>query len=132
MAKFKIANHIFDGKPSFMPLNYERGIGVVIPSDTPVDVISELQNATLLEILDQKTEEVVGSYKLIEWRSYEKVYYNNHHGIALEWTTINNDDILKLQKRVDELETANAFLSDENQTLTDALLELAEIIGGES
>lgn len=131
MPKFKIADHIFEGRPSFMPLNYEKGIGVVIPSDTSKDVISELQDATLIEILDPKTEEVVGSYRLTGWRSIEHVYSNGYHGIALTWTTVNLDVVSKLEERIDELETQNTALQDENNTLIDALLELAEIVGSE-
>lgn len=131
MAKFKIAGHVFEGKPSFIPLNYEKGIGVVIPDDTEKSVIAELQDAALLEILDPKTEEIVGSYRLTGWRSIEHVYSNGYHGIALVWTTVNLDVVSQLQQRIEELEEANASLISENATLEDGLLELAELLGGE-
>ena len=131
MPKFKIAGHVFDGRPSFMPLNYERGVGVVVPADTPMDVIMELQSATLLEILDEKTLETVGTHRLTGWRSIEHVNYERHQGIALVWTTINLDIVSKLEHKIETLEAENQSLTEENATLTDAILELAAIVGEE-
>ena len=129
MPKFKIAGHVFSGKPSFIPLNYEKGIGVVIPDDTPKDVITELQEATLLEILDEKTEETVGTYRLTGWRKIEHVYSNGYHGISLMWTTVNLDTVTQLEQRIAELEEENAALLEENNVLENAVLELAGMIG---
>lgn len=132
MPKFKIAGHVFSGKPSFIPLNYEKGIGVVIPEDTSKDVITELQEATLLEILDEKTEETVGTYRLTGWRKIEHVYSNGYHGISLLWTTVNLDVVSQLEERIEELKGINQSLTEENATLTDAILELAAIVGEEA
>ena len=130
MPKFKIAGHVFNGKPSFMPLNYEKGIGVVIPDDTSREVIAELQEATLLEILDEKTEETVGTHRLTGWRKIEHVYSNGYHGISLTWTTVNLDTVMELERQIAKLQSDNLSLTEENGMLTDAILELAEIIGG--
>ena len=87
------------------------------------NLFRELMNADMLETLainpETKREEVVGRYNLITWRAAERIA----GGIKMSWQTYKETDLLDLKERLDEAET-------ENSDLTDAVIELAAIIGG--
>lgn len=131
MKKFRILDYVFEGQPEFISFGLDKCIGVVIPADIPMEIVYQLQDANALEILDPKTEEVIGTHRLIGWRNLERVYYNRQSGFAITWFTINQDPVCEMQRQIEDLQAENQSLTEENATLTDAILELAAIVGEE-
>ena len=131
MKKFRILDYVFEGQPDFIFYGPNKCIGAVVPIDTPMNVVYQLQNAESMDILDPRTGEVIGTHRLIGWRNLERVYSKGHSGYAITWFTINQDPVIKMQEQIEEPETENKALTEENTTLTEAILELADIIGAE-
>lgn len=110
------------GKTFDCPINYFAGeqnadIEITLPTDVKLtdDEILSLKNATLLEELEVNYGEVkgvLGSYNLVGWKAVE----NTWNGIRFRWQTYRTTDLEALKQ--------------ENEDLTQALLELAEIVGG--
>ena len=126
----KICNYVFDGRPSFNIGYNRRCVDFVVPSDTTNEVIEELKEADSLELINSKgvTE---GTYRLTDWVGVERVFSNGHSGIAIRWNTVTLDEVDELKDQISSLQAENERLLEENSTLTDALLELAELVGGE-
>ena len=77
--------------------------------------IIAIKNAEIIEEIDNKygkAGDVIGTYSLVGWRSVEKT----DDGIWFTWQTYRTTDLEQLRQ--------------ENEDLTQALLELAEIVGG--
>ena len=128
---FVICGHTFSGSVNTRAGNDARAIAVVVPEDTSEAVIDEIKNGSLLEVLDRDGQ-VTARYQLTGWRSIAKVYA----GIQLTWNTISTDEVDELKKDVQALQEENERLEQDNaqkardiEDLTQAVLELAEIIG---
>lgn len=112
---FRIEGIVFDGY-----LNYTAGasgadIEAKIEGGVDETVLNKLKNATILEDLDVEYGEVKGVrgvYQLFGWRKVENV----RGGLTVSWQTYRTTDIEKIKQ--------------DNEDLTKALLELAQIIGG--
>lgn len=112
---FRINGTVFNGY-----LNYTAGqsgadIEAKIEGGVDEDTLIMLKNATLLEDLIVEYGEVKGvrgTYQLFGWRKIENV----RDGLTISWQTYRTTDIEKLKQ--------------DNEDLTQALLELAEIVGG--
>ena len=104
----RIANMLFEAEPEYRGESVE----VTIPREANLtDAQSEaIKNADTLERMDMNYGEVVGvsaSYHLIEWKKVEKV----RGGTKFVWQTYSVSDM---------------------EDLTQAVLELAAIIGGDN
>lgn len=94
-------------------------IEVTIPKEYELEneQIESLKNAKTLERLSMnygKETGILAVYNLIEWRKVEKVRY----GIRLAWQTYRTTDIEQIKQ--------------DNEDLTQAVLELAQIVGGDA
>lgn len=127
----RIAGHVFEGQPAFNTGYNQRGISFVVPIDTPNEVMEELKDADLLEVLFENQSVVKASYPLYEWSGMSKVYSKGHSGIAITWITVTLNEVDSMKDRITELEAENQALTEENTMLENAVLELAEIVGGE-
>ena len=97
------------------PQNVDLGMTVYHPESFSDEDILKIRDATLLEevALDYNEQPVVvRRYNLIGWRAIEQVRF----GLCFRWQTYRTTDIEQLRQ--------------DNEDLTQALLELAEIIGG--
>lgn len=126
----RIAGYLFEGRPVFNAGYNRRGIGFVVPLDTSNAIIEDLKNATSLEVLDRNNI-ITATYRLCEWNSIERIFTNGHSGIAITWVTVTLDETDQLKQEIAELRETNESLLSENSLLTDALLELADIVGNE-
>lgn len=111
------------------PVDYNAGethadIGFVVPANLTEAERNTLLHAELLEVMNGN--EVMGRYKLVDWRSIEKV----SNGYLIVWQTVHITELEELAEQVAELQEENEQLRQDNEDLTDGLLELAEIIGG--
>ena len=128
---FVIKGHEFGGNVNTRAGNDARAIAAVVPESTSEAVIDEIKNADLLEVLDGSGQ-VTARYQLTGWRSIARVFT----GIQLMWNTISTDEVDELKKDVQALQAENERLEQDNaqkardiEDLTQAVLELAEIIG---
>ena len=109
----RIANHTFDAY-----LNQTNGeIEVLIPNGTSVsdEQLVDIKNSKLLEELVSNfgsEPELIGTYSLVDWMAVER----RPNGLIIRWQTYRTTDIDQLKQ--------------DNEDLTAALLELAEIVGG--
>ena len=126
----QILDHEYYGNPSFNVGYDRRCIAFVFPSDISSDLIEQFKEAEVLHVLGKK-KEIVSTYRLTGWQSVEKVSSNGHEGIAIKWFTITLDEFDQMRKHIQDLEAENQSLTEENATLTDAILELAAIVGEE-
>lgn len=126
----RICNHDFRGRPSFNIGFNRRCVDVVVPIETSTEVLEELKEADHLDLIGDFGD-VIGTYRLTEWIAMEKVYDGSRSGIAIRWNTVTLDEVDRLKQEIEDLRSQNADLTEENNILTDALLELAEVIGGE-
>ena len=120
---FRIAGHTFKGQVNLRAGNDARAISVVIPADTEMTTVAELQEARTIEVMDGQ-EEVVGTYRLINWKRVEHL----SNGIQLMWSTISTDEIDALNARIEVLEKENTELRAENEDLSEAVVELAALV----
>lgn len=126
----RIAGHVFEGRPSSVPCgDNEIGIGACFPNPISMETLEELQNATELEVLDNRTQRLVSSYHLTSWYGMDSVELYNFSGVALRWRVSWYDEADLLGYYISLLEAQNAELREQNADLTDATLELASIIG---
>lgn len=126
----RIAGHVFEGRPSSVPCGEDEiGIGACFPNPISMETLEELQNATELEVLDNRTQRLVSSYHLTSWYGMDNVELYNFSGVALRWRVSWYDEADLLGYYISLLEAQNAELREENADLTDATLELASIIG---
>lgn len=112
------------GKTFDCPINYSAGpqnadIEIIIPSSAKLsdDDIVAIKNADKLEELDYaygKIGGVIGVYSLLGWQAVEMLY----NGIRFRWQTYRTTDINQIKQ--------------DNEDLTQALLELAQIVGGDN
>lgn len=122
MTKVMLAGHTFACNPSYSRSNGERLITINIPLDTERSVLNDLQDAELIEITDPLGREVVGSHRLVGWRSIETIRLKNELQYLVSWAIPNPDETEKLMKQVEDL-------TEENEELTEVILELAGYIG---
>lgn len=127
---FVIHGHTFSGSVNTRAGNDARAIAVLIPYDTDDAVINDIKDATLLEVLDGGN--VVAQYRLTGWRRIAKVF----GGIQIMWNTISTDEVDELKAQVAALQAENEQLERDNlqkaqdlEDLTQAVLELAELLG---
>ena len=126
----RIAGHVFEGRPSSVPCgDNEIGIGACFSNPISIETLEELQNATELEVLDNRTQRLVSSYHLTSWYGMDNVELYNFSGVALRWRVSWYDEADLLGYYISLLELQNAELREQNADLTDATLELASIIG---
>lgn len=130
MARSRIAGYIFEGSPIFNTGYDGRNISFAIPVDTEGSVIEELKNASQLETLND-VDEITGTYPLFEWTGIVKVSSKGHTAFIISWTTTTVNEMDSLKQMVNDLEDKNKELMEENTMLTEAILELADIIGTE-
>ena len=128
MAKSRIAGHVFEGSPIFNTGYDGRNISFAVPVETESSVIEELENASQIETLND-VDEVTGAYPLFEWCGIVKVSSKGHTAFIISWTTTTVNEMDSLKQMVSELEDKNRELIEENTMLTEAILELANIIG---
>ena len=128
---FVIKGHEFGSNVNTRAGTDARAIAAVVPESTSEAVIDEIKNADLLEVLDGAGQ-VTARYQLTGWRSIARVFT----GIQLMWNTISTDEVDELKKDVQALQAENERLEQDNaqkardiEDLTQAVLELAEIIG---
>lgn len=126
----RILGHEYYGNPSFNVGYDRRCIAFVFPVDISSELIEQFKDADVLHVLGKK-KEIVSTYRLTGWQSVEKVSSRDHEGIAIKWFTITLDEYDRLTKQIQDLEAENRSLTEENATLTDAILELAAIVGEE-
>ena len=113
----QICGKLFDCYPNTHAGNENADIEIKIPLSyglTDAD-IDEIKNATQLDELQMHHGTVGGviwTYSLIKW----KVVANELDGIRFKWQTYRDTDVSQLRQ--------------DNEDLTQALLELAEIVGG--
>lgn len=126
----RIAGHVFEGRPSSVPCgDNEIGIGACFPNPISMETLEELQNATELEVLDNRTQRLVSSYHLTSWYGMDNVELYNFSGVALRWRVSWYDEADLLGYYISLLEAQNAELREQNADLTNATIELASIIG---
>lgn len=111
----RIAGMTFD---TDIEINGET-VEATIPNeyDLSDEQVETLKNAKKLERLDMNYGKEVGvlaSYNLVDWRKVEKERY----GMRFGWQTYRTTDVDQLKQ--------------DNEDLTQALLELAEIVGGDN
>ena len=109
----RIADMLFEADVDLI----NETIEVTIPKDYSLTdaQIESLKDAKTLERLEMEYGKEIGvmvTYNLIEWRKVEKV----RQGMRFAWQTYRSTDIEQIRQ--------------DNEDLTQALLELAEIIGG--
>ena len=124
MTNVIIAGRRFEDVPSFSYENGERRVTIAVPYDTERSVIFELQDAMELQVTDPLGREIIGNYRLVGWRGIETFLKSN--GVfqyLITWAIPNLDETENLKKRITELE-------NENEDLTQVILELAAYIGG--
>lgn len=126
----RICDHDYYGNLMFRTSYDRRCVSFVFPVDISNELIEEFKYADEIHVLDNK-KEIVATHRLTEWLTVEKVRDGNHEGLAIRWLTVTLDEMDKLKKQITELETENKALTEENATLTDAILELAGIVGEE-
>lgn len=127
----KIAGHLFESNAQVLEHTTRRIIGTVIPKDTPMDVLIDLQNADLLEEFDSKMQ-FLASYHLTDWLGMERAYDehgNGDHLIAITWSTITVDQYNEMTSKISALQEENKVLRSRNIDLINAILELGNIIG---
>lgn len=127
----KIAGHLFESNAQVLEHTTRRIIGTVIPKDTPMDVLIDLQNADLLEEFDSKMQ-FLASYHLTDWLGMERAYDehgNGDHLIAITWSTITVDQYNEMTSKISALQEENKVLRSRNIDLINAILELGSIIG---
>jgi hypothetical protein len=113
---FKIDGTTFDGY-----LNYRAGsscadIEAKIIGGVDDETLGRLKDATLLEDLlveYGEVKKVRGTYQLFGWRRIE----NAEDGLIISWQTYRTTDIEQMKR--------------DNEDLTQAILELAAIVGGD-
>lgn len=127
----RILGHEYYANPSFNVGYDRRCIAVVFPSDLSSELIEAFKDAESLDVLGKK-KEVIATHRLAGWQSVEKVFSGDHEGLAIKWFTITLDEVDALKKQISDLESENRTFTEENATLTDAILELAAIVGEEA
>lgn len=110
----RIADHEFETNATYEVNTADATVSVKLVGSYTDDDLNELKNAKLLEAITSVGGEdmVVGSYVLVAWKSVEKT----HDGYRLVWQTYQTTELDKLKQ--------------ENEDLTQAVLELAAIVGG--
>ena len=113
----RIAGRTYD-----CPINYNAGpesadIEIVVPKSASLsdEDVAAIKNATEMEEVDYNFGSevgVIGTYALVGWKLVENLY----NGTRFRWQTYRTTDIEKIKQ--------------DNEDLTQALLELAEIVGG--
>ena len=121
----RIAGFDIDSGINYNPDGQYAEIELVIPASANLadEDIMKIRDATLLEevfIEYGETETYVGSYALFGWRRMQREWDGS---MNIAWQTGRMTEIDSLR---DELAKAK----QENKELTDALLELANIVGG--
>lgn len=118
---FVIAGMSFEGQLKYTA----KTIAATVPMGLTEEQLIAIRDAKMIEIVNN--EELVAQYTLVNWSAIEKV----GNGIQFTWQTFYADDVDTMKQQISsltaQLEEANAA----NEELTVALLELAEIIGGE-
>lgn len=126
----RIGGHLFEGEPIFNTGYNQRGISFVVPLDTPSDVMETLIKSDLLEVFLDDRATMKASYPLYEWSGMSKVFSNGHSGMVFTWITITLNEVDAMKDRIAELEAENKSLTEENTILENAIIELADIVGG--
>lgn len=121
MTNVIIAGHRFRDNPSFSVANGEHQVTVAIPFNTERSIISDLQDATEMQVTDPLGNTVIGTYHLVGWRKIETFYDNSEMLYLITWAFPAPDEIEELNRRIEELST-------ENEDLIEAIIELASYI----
>ena len=96
----------------------QKEISVIVPQNIAGANEEALKSAELLEIVNN--EEVVGSYRLTDWKSEEKTLY----GVLFTWQTVSQDVVDTLTAQINEL---RGDLASTNNSLNEARGDLNEI-----
>ena len=116
----RIGNITFDCTANYSNADVE----IIIPISHEItdEELLTLKNSTLLEEVEVNYGEETGTiatYALCGWKSMERVY----GGTRIRWQTYRTTDIEPLKEQL-------KLAQQDNEDLTQALLELAEIVGG--
>lgn len=125
----RIAGHEFHSRPCTVPCGNELGIGTVLPDTIDLETTADLQSATELEILDDKTGRLREAYHVTSWYGMEFVESRGLKGIVFYWKVSWYDEASVLQYELSQLQKENEELRQNNADLTEATIELASIIG---
>ena len=122
---FRVANKVYTGDINRFDGDDARGLSARFAANTSDEDILALKNAELLEELDSDGVTVIASYHLTGWRRVEVIL----GGIKILWDTISNQEVDELKAQMQDIQDENERLRQDNEDLTAALIELAEIIG---
>ena len=124
---FRVAGKMYTGDVNRFDGDDARGLSAFFGVNTSDEDLIALKNADLLEELSDDGETVIASYHLTGWRRVELAL----GGIKVLWDTISNQEVDELKEMMNELRADNEQLRQDNEDLVAALMELAELIGGE-
>ena len=110
----RIGTYEFDNTARYQIDYANATIMVEILGDIPDEEFNDLKRATLMQAYTSidKVETLIAEYNLVSWKSVEKT----GRGYRFVWYTYKPADIESLRQ--------------DNEDLTEALLELAAIVGG--
>ena len=108
----------------FYNANVQGDVSAIFYGELDKEDVEEILDADSIGVLDNNGV-LVGDYALIKWRRIELV----DGGVQILWQTYVVGEVNTLKERIAALESDNSSLRQENEDLTDALLELAEIVG---
>ena len=135
MKRSRVAGHVFSGCPTFNAVGDETQLTLVISAGTSREVITELQEATELEILDDIGREVLGVHKLYGWRKLEFFSMRMEDYYAITWATVSQRDVRAIEKKItsleesrDNIETESKQLSMNVDDISDAVFDLAAVL----
>lgn len=126
----RISGHTFSGRPCTVPCGNELGIGVCLPGPIDLETQADLQNATELEVLDDKTGRLSEAYHLTSWYGIESVESHAFTGLAFYWKVSWYDEVSVMQYVASQLKSENETLRKNNADLTAGIIELGSILGG--
>lgn len=113
----RIAGYTIDSNVNYRAGESGADIEIMVPFNTALtdEDITALKNATLIEELRNSygtVGDVISEYVLVGWKAIERT----PKGIFFRWQTYRTTDLDALRQ--------------ENEELTEAILELAQIVGG--
>lgn len=119
----RICGKDYEGRV-FYNANVQGDVSAIFYGELDKEDVEEILDADSIGVLDNNGV-LVGDYALIKWRRIELV----DGGVQILWQTYVVGEVNTLKERIAALESDNSSLRQENEDLTDALLELAEIVG---
>lgn len=105
------------------PRHDGKTLCVIVSSNTD---ISPLQVADRIDVYIPGSEDrVAESYKVVCWKSVERLW----DGIRVTWQTYAPDELETMQENLNEMQKALAASEARVEMLTNALLDLAGVVG---